>query len=150
MQEYQIYYCGFWHLYSTLKRQIAAAGISDRVILTGFRNDTKNILRSLNIFVMSSLYEGIPMALLEALALGKPVIATNVGGIPEVIKDDYNGILIEPRNDTIIYEKCMYLYRNKEVRETLSANGIKSVKEKFNARDKIYQLYSVYKDMITF
>jgi len=140
---------GSGHLYSTLKRQIAAAGISDRVILTGFRNDTKNILRSLNVFVMSSLYEGIPMALLEALALGKPVIATNVGGIPEVIKNGYNGILIESRNEKMIYEKCLYLYRNKKVRETLSVNGMKSVKEKFNSRDKIDQLYSVYRDIGT-
>ena len=136
-------------LYGTLRTQIASAGISDRVILTGFRNDAKHIIKSLSVFVMPSLYEGISMALLEALALGKPVIATNVGGIPEMIKNGYNGILIEARNEKMLYEKCMYLYGHKNAREFLTKNALKSDKDKFNPQDIIDQVITVYKHVLS-
>jgi len=69
--------------------------IDDRVYFLGFREDAIEILSTMDVFVLTSLHEGIPLSLLEAMCLGVPVVATKVGGIPEVIEDGCSGLLVE-------------------------------------------------------
>lgn len=77
-----------------LERCVADRGASDRVLFTGLRSDIPEVLAAFDIFALSSISEGLPVSLLEAMAAGKPVVATRVGGIPEVVSDRREGLLV--------------------------------------------------------
>lgn len=77
-----------------LERYIIENGLEDRVSLLGFRNDAARLLQALDIYVMPSLSEGLPLSLLEAMASGTPVVASSVGGIPELLTDRLDGLLV--------------------------------------------------------
>ncbi|HMI57260.1 MAG TPA: glycosyltransferase [Gemmatimonadaceae bacterium] len=79
-----------------LRAQAAAAGIGDRVHLLGFRDDIADILAAGDLFTMPSLSEGLPLALVEAMSFGLPVVVTRVGGVPEVVTDGVEGFLVPP------------------------------------------------------
>src|SRR5262249_35518178 len=83
-------------LWDHLGAQIAAPSIKDRFVLAGFRRDVGRFLPHLDIVVLPSFTEGLPNVALEACAAGKPVVATAVGGTPEVITDGQNGFLVPP------------------------------------------------------
>jgi len=90
--------CGDGPFKGILQELADKLGLSSRVIFTGFRADALSLLQAANIFVLPSLSEGMPLSVLEAMALGKPVIATRVGGIPEVIEQGKTGWLVPPGN----------------------------------------------------
>jgi len=77
--------------------------------------------------VLPSIHEGLGLVILEAMSVGLPVVATNVGGIPEVVKDGYNGLLFEPRNWKDLAEKITFLLNDDEMRERMGKNAKKSV-----------------------
>lgn len=81
-----------------LKQQVKERKLESRVSFLGIRNDTPELLAIMDIFVMPSLSEGLPMALLEAMAAGKPVVATAVGAIPQIIRDGDSGMLVPPQD----------------------------------------------------
>ena len=81
---------------SRLRAQAATAGVGDRVHLLGFRDDIADILAAGDLFTMPSLSEGLPLALVEAMSFGLPVVVTRVGGVPEVVTDGVEGFLVPP------------------------------------------------------
>lgn len=85
-------------LLDSLYEKAKENNVHDSIIFTGKRRDIPDILSCTDIFVMPSIAEGLPNALLEAMAMGKPIVATEVGGIPEVIKNGHSGILVPARN----------------------------------------------------
>jgi len=85
-----------------LRAQAAAAGIGDRVHLLGFRDDVADILAAGDIFTMPSLSEGLPLALVEAMSFGLPVVVTRVGGVPEVVTDGVEGLIVPPSDATAL------------------------------------------------
>jgi glycosyltransferase involved in cell wall biosynthesis len=85
-------------LVKRLREQAKEKKVYDSIIFAGRRRDIPDILSCIDVFVMPSIAEGLPNALLEAMAMAKPIIATEVGGIPEVIKNRFNGILVPPRD----------------------------------------------------
>ena len=90
--------CGDGPFKGILQELAEKLGLASRVIFTGFRADALSLVQAADIFVLPSLSEGLPLSVLEAMALGKPVIATRVGGIPEVIDDGKTGWLVPPGN----------------------------------------------------
>jgi glycosyltransferase involved in cell wall biosynthesis len=93
-------------LRSDLERQVRNLGIADAVQFSGFRADVLNLINALDVFVMPSIHEGLPIALLEASALGKPIVASAVGGIPEVLHD-LHGLLVQPRDVPALTRACL-------------------------------------------
>jgi glycosyltransferase involved in cell wall biosynthesis len=87
---------GIGPLVSELRGLAAELGIADRVVFAGSRDDVFDLLPAFDVFALSSRYEGLPIALLEAMASGVPPVATSVGGIPEVIADGRDGLLVPP------------------------------------------------------
>ena len=87
---------------SRLRAQAATAGIGDRVHLLGFRDDIADILAAGDLFTMPSLSEGLPLALVEAMSFGLPVVVTRVGGVPEVVTDGAEGLLVPPSDPTAL------------------------------------------------
>ena len=93
-------------LVEELKERAKKNNIFDNILFIGRRRDIPEILASINIFVMPSIAEGLPNALLEAMAMGKPIVTTEVGGIPEIVKNGFNGLLVPPR-DTLSLSKAI-------------------------------------------
>jgi glycosyltransferase involved in cell wall biosynthesis len=104
------------------------------VRFTGFvpYNDLKALYSACDIFVLPSFEEGQPIALLEAMASGKPLIGSNVGGISMMIRDGWNGFLIEPGNEKKLADKIRYLVENEDERKRMGKNSRKLAKEEFD------------------
>ena len=102
-----------------LKKLITELRIETKVLIRPAAA-IRDVLPILDIFVLPSLWEGQPIAMLEAMAAGRPVVATKVGGIPEIIVDGENGLLAEPKDEVSLAEKISLLIGDKELRDKLS------------------------------
>jgi len=122
--------------------------ITDNVQFLGYRTDIEHILSLLDLVVLPSISEGLPMVLLEALSAAKPVIATRVGGIPEIIKHGKTGILIPPRDAAAISQAIMQIIQNPTLARTLARNGHRFVKNNFNQAKMIKQYNRIYSHCI--
>ncbi|GFP74198.1 glycosyltransferase family 4 protein [Clostridium fungisolvens] len=105
---------GDGELKDELVDQCKFLNIEKYVKFLGFRRDISNIISQLDLVVLSSLWEGLPLTPIEAFSQRKTVIGTNVDGTPEIIKDGYNGLLVEARNSKQLSEAILKLYKNKE------------------------------------
>jgi len=119
-------------LEAELKNQARELGLAHAVLFPGFRTDIADLLNALDVFVMSSLHEGTPTVLLEALALQKPVVSTSVGGIPEVLARIGSGIQVRPGDPHALAAGCLRALE--EVR-----TGRPDTRE---VRDRVLRLYS--------
>lgn len=131
-----------------LEELTAGLGIRKRVIFTGFRQDVFNIMRIFDLFVLSSLYEGLPLALLEAMSMGKPAVATQVGGIPEVIKDGLNGFLVPPRNPEALAEKIIQILQDHVLHSKMSQNAYQVVRKRFGIQEMVKRVEQVYSTVL--
>jgi len=120
-----------------------------KVRFTGFvpYEDLRALYSACDVFVLPSLEEGFGVVLTEALASGKPLVGSNVGGIPAQIKDGWNGFLVEPGNEKQLAEKIRYLIDNPEEREKMGKNSRKLAREEFDW-EKIAERYlKVYEEV---
>ncbi|MDD5722591.1 MAG: glycosyltransferase [Syntrophales bacterium] len=101
----------------TLKNGASELEITDHVAFVGARMDMPELLSVFDVYVLPSLSEGMPLALLEAMAAGCPIVATNVGGVPDIITDGYNGTLVEPRDSYALAKAILDIMRDDEQRE---------------------------------
>ncbi len=128
-----------------LEELISSEGLSDKVFLLGYRNDAARLLQAMDISVLPSLSEGMPLSLLEAMASKTPVVATRVGGIPETLFDRVNGLLVESRSGSAIAEAISELIECRDLRESLVNNAFASVSKEYSveamqtAYESIYQ-----------
>ncbi|WP_164103317.1 glycosyltransferase family 4 protein [Candidatus Laterigemmans baculatus] len=131
-----------------LEAQIAAAGLESRVELVGFCADPRGFLECLDLFVLSSLREGLPNVVLEAMAVGVPVIATRVGGVPRIIADGVDGCLVEPRDVEQLAAAMRSLAQTPECRERYATAGVKTVAENWSFRRRMERIGAVYRDVL--
>lgn len=120
-------------------------GIRERVVFTGFVENVRSIFEALDIFVLSSLWEGLPLTACEAMACHVPVVATTVGGVPELIEDEKTGLLVEPGNPALLAEKICSIIEDDELGNRLAADARKAVENRFSldcVRDQIENLYT--------
>ena len=94
------------------------------------KNVQKDVLSKSDVLILMSKSEGLPMCIIEAFSMGIPVIATGVGGIPEIVKDNINGYIVE-RNSESLYAKANELLKNKELLKTMKSNALRTYNEKF-------------------
>lgn len=112
------------------------------------KNEVLSILKESDIFLFATLHENLSNALLEALALGLSVIATNVGGNPEVVTNGYNGLLIAPKDSDSIVKSVSLLASDVNMRKRLGQNALKVVQEKFSQELLLKRLHLEYQKMI--
>ena len=127
-----------------LNRQAKELDVEDIVFFLGFRKDIPKILTSLDLFVLSSYLEGMGSSILDAMACRLPVVATNVGGIPEVVIHGETGLLVPPRDPSALARAILKLYSNKTLASRLGQKGYELVHRKFSAEamaDKVVRLY---------
>jgi len=110
---------------SLLRKMVNDLGLESNVTFSGFlsKEAYQKLLNSVDIFILPSRTEAFPVAILEAMALGKPVIASSTGGIPEMAQDGRNGVLVEPYSEQIA-SAILYLYRNADIRREISRNNL--------------------------
>ncbi|OGP88475.1 MAG: hypothetical protein A2156_03350 [Deltaproteobacteria bacterium RBG_16_48_10] len=117
---------------------IEKSGIEKRAKLTGFRSDIGNIIRSLDLVVLPSIApEAFPLSILEAMSLGKAVIASNIGGVKEIIEDGVNGLLVEPNRPEQITQKIIYLFNHQEIYDTIGQRAREVVIQKYSLRNYV-------------
>lgn len=115
---------------NTLKQQVEEKNLKNiRFLGWAFKDQKMELLKKADIFVLPSYFEGLPNALLEAMASGIPVIASNVGGIPDLIADGTNGFLVEPKDAVTLSAKIRLLAESATLRKDFSERGYKYVRE---------------------
>ena len=115
-----------------LKRLAEDLGVTDAVIFMGYRSDIQNIMRQLDLIVLSSLWEGLPLTPIEAFSVGKTVVATAVDGTVEIVKDEYNGLLVKARNSKQIANKVCELIQNVERRKMYERKAKETFEKEFS------------------
>jgi glycosyltransferase involved in cell wall biosynthesis len=118
--------------------------LTDRIKFLGFRSDIDNIYRLMDFLVLPSFTEGLPNVVLEAFAHKKPVVATRVGGIPELVSDGENGLLVSP-NDIDDLAKGIYcLYQSDKMRTEMGMMGLQTIKDNFSFELQNKKLEAIY------
>ncbi len=117
---------------SEVEAMVKQLGLREQVIFTGYREDIVDVLHSLDILVISSLSEGFGLTAIEAMAMKVPVVATRVGGLPEIIKHGSNGILVPPAEGQAIAQAVLDLLANPEDSRAMAARAFEHVRENFS------------------
>lgn len=123
-------------------------GIHKKALFIGFREDIHDILAASDVVVLSSLTEGLPLVALEAMSVGKPLVGTAVGGIPEVVIDRETGFLIPPRKPIPLANAISFLLTNKEAALQMGMAGRRRVEEDFNLEKTITETQNIYNELI--
>jgi glycosyltransferase involved in cell wall biosynthesis len=131
-----------------IESKIAAFNLQDKVMLLGWRNDIPELLSITDIFILTSLWEGLPRAIVESMVSGKPVIAYAVDGSKEIVKDNVTGFLIPPKNMKVLCEKTMLLLSDNNLRLKFGMEAQKTVSTEFDIDRMVKQQESLYKDLV--
>ena len=135
---------GEGELRPALERQIKDHHLEKHVLLAGFRPDVLSLHKAFDIFVMSSVTEGLGTSLLDAMAAGKPVVATDTGGIPEVVIHGQTGLLVPPRDHEALAQAIVTLLKNDTLRRTMGEAGRTRARTMFSADRMVQDTLRVY------
>ena len=111
------------------------------------RTDIPDLLACCDIFVLPTLKDALPTVLIEALAAEKPIIASDVGGVPEIIESGVDGLLVEPGNPSKLVEACLQLLKDHGVRSQLVRAGSETLRKRFSIDLQIEHLSRVYEEL---
>lgn len=128
-----------------LHRQL---GLGERFRLLGYREDAVAVMCACDLFVLTSAFEGLPVALMEALSLGLPVVATAVGGVREAIRDGVEGLLVPPRRPDLLAEAILDLARDSERRGQM-ASAAHDSSQKFDAKRAAHRMEQIYRSSVS-
>jgi glycosyltransferase involved in cell wall biosynthesis len=123
-------------------------GISGNVLFTGIRHDVPDLMASLDVFVLSSLWEGLPRVIPQAMAAGKPVVCTNVDGNAEAVRDGVNGLLVRPKDPDALADAILQLLRNPGLARQMGVEGRKRV-AMFSADRMMEDIEVLYQKLLT-
>ncbi len=143
--DYKLYIAGDGPLYNHLKKTIECYNLTDRVFLLGYVEDVYKILRKGHCFILPSVWEFFPISVLEAMSVSLPVIASNVGGMEDLVDHGENGFLCPVNDKEKFLESMIYLIKNKEKALQMGEKGFQKVKKFFSISkiaDKIFDVYT--------
>ena len=124
-------------------------GVSHKIFFQSFRQDVPDLLNAVDVYCLPSLWEGLSIALLEAMAMKKTIIATAVDGTKEVIQDAYNGLLIAPQNVDDLVNAILKVSRDKLLRNSLALNAYNTIQNDFNIEGMVTKIEKIYTDIFT-
>ncbi len=127
-----------------LERLASALDLTDRIRFPGFCDDILSVVNSMDVFVMSSRHEGIPMGLLEAMALRRPIVVTSVGGLTEVIENGVSGRLVTPGDEQELARGCLELLSNPELASRMGEAAYTRVTDRFSTSTLKQQMTDLY------
>jgi len=124
------------------------SGVSDHVHFAGHRDDVGAILTAGDLFVMPSINEGIGLAVVEAMACSLPVVASNVGGIPEVVEDGVSGILVPPNDARALATACSALLLDPQTRKQMGSEGERRARARYDIHTALENTAAVYRELM--
>ncbi len=131
-----------------LKENVNTLGLYNHVIFEKYYENIAEIYQNINLFVLPSLTEGIPAVLLEAMAFGVPIVATSVGGVPEMIEDGISGVLVPPKDSEALAEGVIKVYKNSVFASEISKNARSRFEKYFTADVMACQYEKVYEELL--
>lgn len=132
-----------------LVRQAEQSGVARRVHFAGWWSDIPQALADLDLVALSSRNEGTPVALIEALAAGRAVVATNVGGVSSVVEDGISGYLVPPGDASMLADRIQQLLDDPGLRTKMGAAGRRHVEETFSGRRLVEQIRNLYSELVS-
>lgn len=143
--EVRLFLAGRGELEEELRSLANSLGLAEQVVFLGFRRDVPLVLRALDVFVLPSLREGLPLSLMEAMCSGLPAVASRVGGIPELFGDADMGKLVDPHDEKSLADAMIFMARqSSEERRRLGENARSRVLASFTAKEMTDQYEAVY------
>jgi glycosyltransferase involved in cell wall biosynthesis len=124
----------------------AALGLGDRVMLLGHREDAVRLMAGCDAFVLASYYEGLPVALMEAMALGLPIVATAVGGVPEMVTTGHEGILVPPRDPDALADALVALACDPARRSAMGEAATRRA-ARYDIGDAVDRIEAIYREV---
>lgn len=131
-----------------LIEEVRRQGVEGRVIFAGARKDIPALMSAADVFVLPTLTEALPTVLAEAMAVRLPIVASRVGGVPEMVTDGVNGRLLEPGDPRQLAETCLELLAKPEVRAEMGGRGRSIVEQKFDVRVQAEHLHALYQRLM--
>jgi glycosyltransferase involved in cell wall biosynthesis len=135
---------GEGELREQLERQVHDHHLEKHVLLPGFRTDVLGCIKGFDLFAMSSVTEGLGTSLLDAMACSRPIVATTAGGIPEIVEDGVNGLLVPPRDARALADAIVRALRDASLRQRFGTAGLARVKARFTVERMVDQTAAVY------
>jgi glycosyltransferase involved in cell wall biosynthesis len=136
---------GEGELREPLERLIREHRLEKHVLMPGFRTDVIGCIKGFDVFVLSSITEGLGTSLLDAMACAKPIVATRTGGIPEVVADGTTGELVPPHDPHALAAAIVRLLRDQERRQRMGEAGLTRVRERFTVERMVAETAEVYR-----
>jgi L-malate glycosyltransferase len=140
---------GEGELRAALEKQIRDHHLEKHVVLAGFRPDVLSVHKAFDVFVMSSVTEGLGTSLLDAMAASKPIVATAAGGIPEVVVDGETGFLVPPRDHQAMAAAIIRLLEDEKLRRGMGEAGRRRAESRFSAERMVHETLKVYQRVAT-
>ena len=134
---------------ASLRREAERLGVADRVVLAGYRPDVPQLLAGCDVFCLPSTAEGLPIVILEAMAQGKPVVASAVGGVPELVVDGETGLLVPPDDPQRLAEALRKLLADPALAKAMGEAGRTRVRERFSASAGATRVLALYESPST-
>jgi glycosyltransferase involved in cell wall biosynthesis len=134
--------------YTKVQEWLRTSGMEPYFIFAGYRTQVPRLLRALDIFVLSTNYEGLPLVILEAMACAKPVVATAVDGVPEVVRHRETGLLHAPGDSVALANDLLELLHNPDRAAALGVAGRRLVEAEFSGRRFAEDVHRLYRDML--
>lgn len=134
-------------LMDSLKSKVRSLNLKEKVLFLGFRDDVQDLMKTFDIFTLSSTTEGISLTLLEAMRAGKPIVATDVGGNREVVSDQESGILVPKKNPEEMARAIIRILKDKRLAGKMGARGHEIVKEKFSLERMTKEYIELYESI---
>lgn len=131
-----------------LEQEAISLGLENRVFFTGYRSDINKIMPVLDVLVLPSVTEGLPLIILEAMAARRPVVATKVGGVPEVITHGQTGLLVEAKDSHALADAIEQLISNKDMALYIGNSARKLVEQKFTLQQMADTTMNIYQELI--
>jgi len=131
-----------------LEKQVHEHHLEKHVLLPGFRTDVLGCIKAFDLFVMSSVTEGLGTSLLDAMAAARPIVATTAGGIPEIVEDGVNGLLVPPRDARALADAILRALRDADLRGRLGDAGFARVNERFTVERMVAQTAAAYEQIV--
>jgi glycosyltransferase involved in cell wall biosynthesis len=131
-----------------LEEEVARAGLVEQVKFLGWIDDIGSVLSRWDVFVMPSLEEGFPIAAMDAMAGGLPVVATAVGGVPELIEDEKSGWLVPPRDVEALASRLRLLLGDPDLRHSVGAAAYARVRDHFSAAQMARGFGQLYDELL--
>ncbi len=135
-------------LYDALQEEARSRGVESHFLFAGARSDVHDVIRVFDVFALPSLREGLPLVLLEAMAASIPIVATSVGGVPEIVRDGITGLLVPPGDPVALADALRRVMSQTELRSSYTTEASQVFGQQFTVRKMVSAYQELYEQLL--